>query len=86
MVENRIPGADEEEEPERQRLHRRDTPHHLKNKRINQQVLNSIQYFLFVVVGLLCCLICDICMTYILRMSFLDFHEESHTNGKINSY
>ena len=47
MVENRIPGADEEEEPERQRLHRRDTPHHLKNKRINQQVLNSIQYFLF---------------------------------------
>ena len=60
MVENRIPGADEEEEPERQRLHRRDTPHHLKNKRINQQVLNSIQYFLFVVVGVLCCLICDI--------------------------
>ena len=41
MVENQIPvgGADEEEtEPERQRLHRRDTPHHLKNKRINQQV------------------------------------------------
>ena len=61
MVENRIPGADEEEEPERQRLHRRDTPHHLKNKRINQQVLNSIQYFLvFVVVGVLCCLICDV--------------------------
>ena len=24
------------EEPERQRLHRRDTPHHLKNKRIHQ--------------------------------------------------
>ena len=49
MVENQIPvGADEEEtEPERQRLHRRDTPHHLKNKRINQQVLNSIQYILF---------------------------------------
>ena len=23
---------------EKQRLHRRDTPHHLKNKRINQQV------------------------------------------------
>ena len=58
MVENRIPGADEEEEPERQRLHRRDTPHHLKNKRINQQVLNSIQYFLFLL-GVLCCLICD---------------------------
>ena len=28
-------------EPERQRLHRRDTPHHLKNKRINQPVSTS---------------------------------------------
>ncbi len=26
------------DEPEKQRLHRRDTPHHLKNKRIHQQV------------------------------------------------
>ena len=27
---------------EKQRLHRRDTPHHLKNKRINQQVRITI--------------------------------------------
>ena len=27
---------------EKQRLHRRDTPHHLKNKRINQQVFVSV--------------------------------------------
>ena len=26
---------------EKQRLHRRDTPHHLKNKRINQQVIQQ---------------------------------------------
>ncbi|XP_040572350.1 protein lap4 isoform X4 [Lepeophtheirus salmonis] len=30
--------TDHGSEPERQRLHRRDTPHHLKNKRIHQQV------------------------------------------------
>ena len=30
---------------EKQRLHRRDTPHHLKNKRINQQVrITSLTY------------------------------------------
>ena len=39
LVSDRVPGEDPENEPERQRLHRRDTPHHLKNKRIhNQQV------------------------------------------------
>lgn len=38
LVSDRVPGEDPESEPERQRLHRRDTPHHLKNKRINQQV------------------------------------------------
>ena len=42
MVSDHIPGEDVgledgEGEPEKQRLHRRDTPHHLKNKRINQQ-------------------------------------------------
>jgi hypothetical protein len=39
-VSDHIPGEDvglEDCEPEKQRLHRRDTPHHLKNKRINQQ-------------------------------------------------
>ena len=57
MVENRIPGADEEEEPERQRLHRRDTPHHLKNKRINQQVIIVLDPYC---TYLLSCLIYDI--------------------------
>lgn len=38
LVSDRVPGEDPESEPEKQRLHRRDTPHHLKNKRINQQV------------------------------------------------
>ena len=38
MVSDHVPGEDLDGEPERQRLHRRDTPHHLKNKRINQQV------------------------------------------------
>jgi protein scribble len=37
LVSDHVPGEDPEGEPERQRLHRRDTPHHLKNKRINQQ-------------------------------------------------
>ena len=35
----------DEEDPatdEKQRLHRRDTPHHLKNKRINQQVCHCL--------------------------------------------
>ena len=41
-MSDHIPGEDVgledgEGEPEKQRLHRRDTPHHLKNKRINQQ-------------------------------------------------
>ena len=40
MVNDRFPGEDEE--PEKQRLHRRDTPHHLKNKRINQQVKRGL--------------------------------------------
>ena len=31
-------GGDGSNAGEKQRLHRRDTPHHLKNKRINQQV------------------------------------------------
>ena len=39
LVSDHVPGEDPEGEPERQRLHRRDTPHHLKNKRINQQQL-----------------------------------------------
>ena len=40
LVSDRVPGEDipENEPEERQRLHRRDTPHHLKNKRIHNQV------------------------------------------------
>ena len=41
--QHRVPCEDESgEQPEQQRLHRRDTPHHLKNKRINQQVSFSV--------------------------------------------
>lgn len=42
LVSDRVPGEDPENEPERQRLHRRDTPHHLKNKRIHNQQVKSI--------------------------------------------
>ena len=40
-------GLDREfqDEPTGQRLHRRDTPHHLKNKRIHQQVIYNIKHF-----------------------------------------
>ena len=43
-------GLDREfqDEPTGQRLHRRDTPHHLKNKRIHQQVNDDI----FIVVSI----------------------------------
>ena len=69
MVENRIPGADEEEEPERQRLHRRDTPHHLKNKRINQQVIIVLDCYC----TLLSCLIYDIyaSMSYDVLLTYI---------------
>jgi len=36
---NATSGGEQDYPPgEKQRLHRRDTPHHLKNKRVNQQV------------------------------------------------
>ncbi len=42
-------GVDEDsicrDEPEKLRLHRRDTPHHLKNKRINSQVMRQLDIF-----------------------------------------
>jgi hypothetical protein len=43
VVDNNEEGANYSEE--KQRLHRRDTPHHLKNKRINQQVWGILNLF-----------------------------------------
>ena len=50
--QHQVPPACEDEageQPEQQRLHRRDTPHHLKNKRINQQVSFSVHQVMVVV-------------------------------------
>ena len=51
-VRFRVAEEDQGAEGDRMRLHRRDTPHHLKNKRINNQPVSRDAYFISSLVSL----------------------------------